>query len=61
MEWVGEWDHVSLVVVPFEFVETIQLEEGQSFILVEFDHISDLVHLGICLCNHISYPFFIFI
>ena len=56
MDWVDEWDHVSLAVDPRAVVETIQLEEGQSSISNEYDHISDLVHPGKHFCIHIPVP-----
>ena len=43
MEWVDDWDHVSLAVDPRVFSETTHLEEDQSAILTDYDHISDLV------------------
>ena len=41
-DWVDEWDHVSLVVEPHVVVETVQSEEGQSFISTYYDNISYL-------------------
>ena len=46
MDWVDYWDCVSLVVDPCVVVETTHLEEGQSMILIDYDHVLDLVHLG---------------
>ena len=46
MDWVDDWDRVSLVVDSRVVVETTHLEEGQSVILTNYDHISDLVQLG---------------
>ena len=46
MDWVDDWDHVSLVVDPQVFGETTHLEEGQSAILTDYDHISYLVQPG---------------
>ena len=46
MEWIDDWDHVSLVVEPHVVIETTHLEEGQSTISTNYDHISDLVQPG---------------
>ena len=46
MDWVDHWDRVSLVVDPGAVIETTHLEEGQSAISTDYDHISDLVQLG---------------
>ena len=46
MDWVDDWDHVSLAVDPCVFGETSHLEEGQSTISIDYDHISDLVEQG---------------
>ena len=43
MDWVDDWDHVSLVVDPRVVGETTHLEEGHSKFLTDYDHISDLV------------------
>ena len=46
MDWVDDWDHVSLVVYPCVVGETTHLEEDQSTISIDYDHISDIVHRG---------------
>ena len=46
MDWVGDWDCVSLAVESCVVGETTHLEEGQSVILIEYDHISYLVEPG---------------
>ena len=46
MDWVDDWYHVSLVVDPRVVSETTHLEEGQSTISTDYDHISDLVRPG---------------
>lgn len=46
MDWVDDWDHVSLAVDPHVVIETTHLEEGQSTISTDYDHISDLVQPG---------------
>ena len=46
MDWVDDWDHVSLVVDPHVFCEKTHLEEGSSMISIDYDHISDILHLG---------------
>ena len=43
MDWVDDWDHVSLAVDPHVVYEITHLEEGQSVILTNYDHISDIV------------------
>ena len=43
MDWVDDWDHVSLVVDPHVVIEATHLEEVQSAISIDYDHISDLV------------------
>ena len=43
MDWVDYWDCVSLVVDPCVVVETTHLEEGQSDISTDYNHISNLV------------------
>ena len=43
MDWVDDWDHVSLVLYPHVVGETTHLKEGQSAISTDYDHISDLV------------------
>ena len=43
MDWVDDWDHVSLVLDPPVVGETTHLEEGQSVISTDYDHILDLV------------------
>ena len=46
MDWVDDWDHVSLTVDPRVFDEKTHLEEGQSVISTDYDHISYLVQPG---------------
>ena len=46
MDWADDWDHVSLAVDPRVVSETNNLEEGQSAISTDYDHISNLVQLG---------------
>ena len=46
MDWVDDWDCVSLAVDPCVVIETTHLEEGQPVISIYYDHISDLVHPG---------------
>ena len=46
MDWVDDWDHVSLAVDPHAVIETTHLEEGQSAISIDYDCISDLVQPG---------------
>jgi len=46
MDWVDDWDRVSLAVDPRAVIETTHLEEGQSAISKNYDHISDLVQPG---------------
>ena len=46
MDWVDDWDHVSLAVDPHVVIETAHLKEGQSAISTDYDHISDLVQPG---------------
>ena len=53
-------DRVSLVLDPCVVVQTTQLEEGQSSILVEYDHVFDLVQLGRDISQHILDSFLFF-
>ena len=46
MDWVDDWDCVSLAVDPCVVDETTHLEEVQSAILVDYDDISYLVQPG---------------
>ena len=46
MDWVDDWDCVSLVVDPHVFGETTHLEVSQSVIFTDYDHISDVVQPG---------------
>ena len=46
MDWVDDWDHVSLALDPCVVSETTHLEEGQSVSSTDYDHISDLVQPG---------------
>ena len=43
MDWVDDWDHMSLAVDPHEVAETTNLEKVQSTISTDYDHISDIV------------------
>ena len=43
MDWVDDWDRVSLVIDPHVVGETTHLEEGQSIISTDYGHISNLV------------------
>ena len=43
MDWVDDWDRVSLAVDPCVVSETTHLKEGQSVISIDYDHISNLV------------------
>ena len=45
MDWVDDWDSVSLAVDPCVVCETTHLEEVQLDISENYDHISDLVQL----------------
>ena len=46
MDWVDDWDRVSFAVEPRVVIETTHLEEGQSAISTDYDHIPDLVQPG---------------
>ena len=46
MDWADDWDHVSLGVYPHVVIEKTHLEEGQSGISTDYDHISDIIQLG---------------
>ena len=46
MDLVDDWDNVSLAVYPCVVGETTHLEEGQSVISTDYDHISDFVQPG---------------
>ena len=46
MDWVDDWDRVLLAVDPRAVIETTHLEEGQSMISIDYDHILDLIQLG---------------
>ena len=46
MDWVDDWDRVSLAVDPHVVDETTHLEEVQSGISTEYDHILDLIEPG---------------
>ena len=46
MDWVDDWDRVSLVVDPRVVSETTHLEEVQSAISIDYNHISDIVQPG---------------
>ena len=45
-DWVDSWDHVSLPIGRKINAELSQLEEGQSSISHDYDHISYLIQLG---------------
>ena len=44
MDWVDDWERVSLAVYPCVVIETTHLKESQSSISIDYDNISDLVH-----------------
>ena len=46
MDWVDDWDRVSLAVDPCVVSQTTHLEEGQSSISTDYNHISYLVQPG---------------
>ena len=46
MDWVDDWDRVSLGIEPRVVNETTHLEEGHSAISIDYDHILDLVQPG---------------
>ena len=46
MDWVDDWDSVLLAVDPCVVSETTHLEEGQSAISTDYNHILDLVQSG---------------
>ena len=46
IDWVDNWDHVSLPIGRQINVELSELEEDQSSISPDYDHISDLVEPG---------------
>ena len=46
MDWVDDWDRVSLTLDTRVVIETTHLEEGESTILTYYNHISDLVQPG---------------
>ena len=46
MDWVDDWDCVSLAADPRVVSETTHLKEVQSVISTDYGHISDLVQLG---------------
>ena len=52
-EWVDGWVHVSFPIGQCIGLELSQLEEDESAITPDYDHISDLVQLGSfnILCN----------
>ena len=43
MDWVDDWNRLSLAVDPCVVDEITHLEEGQSAISIDYDHISDIV------------------
>ena len=44
--WVDGWDRISLPLDQCAIVELTPLEEDQSSISIDFDHVSDLVQPG---------------
>ena len=46
LDWVDGWDRISLPLDQRVIVELTPLEEDQSSISIDFDHVSDLVQLG---------------
>ena len=43
LDWVDGWDCISLPLDQHAIVELTPLEEDQSSISIDFDHVSDLV------------------
>ena len=46
MDWVDDWDRLSLELDPRVVDETTHLEEGQSAISTDYNHISNLLQPG---------------
>ena len=46
MDWVDGWDRISLPLDQHAIFELTPLEEDQLSISIYFDHVSDLVQLG---------------
>ena len=46
MDWVDGWDRISLTLDKHVIIELTPLEEDQSSISIDFDHVSDLVQPG---------------
>ena len=46
LDWVDGWDCISLPLDQCAIVELTSLEEDQSSISIDFDHVSDLVQPG---------------
>ena len=46
LDWVDGWDYISLPLDQFAIVELNPLEEYQSSISIDLDHVSDLVQPG---------------
>ena len=46
LNWVDGWDRISLPLDQHAIVELTPLEEDQSSISIDFDHVSDLVQPG---------------
>ena len=46
LDWVDGWDRISLPLDQRAIVELTPLEEDQSSISIDFDHVSDLVQPG---------------
>ena len=49
IDWVESWDRVSLPIGQQITAELSQLEEGQSSISHDYDHISDLIQPGLTI------------
>ena len=43
LDWVNGWDHISLPLDQRAIIDLNPLEEDQSSIFIDFDHVSDLV------------------
>ena len=46
LDWVDGWDRISLPLDQHAIVELTPLEEDQSSISIDFDHVPDLVQPG---------------
>ena len=49
LDWVDGWDRISLPLDQRAIVELTPLEEDQSSISIDFDHVSDLVQPSMAL------------